>query len=274
MSYEYEKKEIDDDSNDYNELSSINSFNEYNSYILEPFPFPFNKSAERYSLELNEEKEEEKGEEKEEEKEEKQNKKLNKKFITIRKRGRGAKPDNLLKKKRIHDKFSDDNKIRKINVHFYSFLLNFINTILEYTEINQEFKSIDYKYKNILNKNNFSSLKHSNICDVLSLDISPKFKTMPNETNKNVCEQSVKNPVIKNLLNEKYFNLFKDIYYINKRNINMEKYGLKQIIHLPIKIKMFYEFIEKNRKKYDEKSNDGDEYAISLKECTRKYFLN
>ena len=100
MSYEYEKKQLDDDSNDYNELSSINSFNEYNSFILEPFPFPINKSSERYSLDLNKEKEEKK----DEEKEEKQNKKLNKKFITKRKRGREAKPENLRKKNRFKNK--------------------------------------------------------------------------------------------------------------------------------------------------------------------------
>ena len=140
-------------------------------------------------------------------------------------------------------------------------------------EINHEFKRINYKDKSKVNKKQFSILKYSNIGDVLSLGISPKFKTKPNELNKKVYEEIVKNPVIKNLLNEKYFNLFQDIYYINKRNINLEKYGLKQIIHLPNKIEMYNEFIENNRKIFNEKSNDGDEYVNSLKECTKKYFL-
>ena len=261
MNYEDDKNELDD----YNELSSFNSFNGFNSLIFDPFPI--NKFTERSSLELNKENEEEK----DKEKGEKQNKKSNKIFITKRKRGR--KPENLLKKKRTHDKFSDDNKIRKINVHFCSFLQKCTNTILEFMEINQEFKRINYKDKSKVNKKQFSILKDSNIGDVLSLGISPKFKTMPNEINKKVYEESIKNPIIKNLLGEKYFNLFQDIYYINKRNINLEKYGLKQIIHLPNKIEMYNEFIENNRKKFNEKSNDGDEYANSLKECTKKYFL-
>ena len=158
-------------------------------------------------------------------------------------------------------------------IYFCSFLQNCTNTILEFMEINQEFKRLNYKDKSKVNKKQFSILKNSNIGDVLSLGISPKFKTMPNEINKKVYEESIKNPIIKNLLGEKYFNLFQDIYYINKRNINLEKYGLKQIIHLPNKIEMYNEFIEKNRKKFDEKSNDGDKYVNSLKECTKKYFL-
>ena len=266
MSNEYDNNKLDGDSNHYNELSSINSFHEYDSLISEPFPFPINKEKE-------EEKDEEKEEEKDEEKEEKPNKKSNKIFITERKRGRKPNRENLLNEKRNHSKFSYDNILRKINVHFYSFLLNSTNNILEFMEINQEFKRINYKDKSKVNKKQFSILKDSNIGDVLSLGISPKFKTKPNELNKKVYEEIVKNPVIKNLLNEKYFNLFQDIYYINKRNINMEKYGLKQIIHLPNKIEMYNEFIEKNRKKFDEKSNDGDKYVNSLKECTKKYFL-
>ena len=117
MNIEDDKNELDDDLNPYNELSSFNSFNVFNSLIFDPFPFPINKFIERSSLELNKENEEEK----EEEKEEKPNKKSNKIFITKRKRGRETKPENLLKKKRTHDKFSDDNKIRKINVIFVLF---------------------------------------------------------------------------------------------------------------------------------------------------------
>lgn len=257
MEYQSYKNELDN--NSYNELLSLNELNFSN---LESF------SMTHFNYENEEIKE------KEEEKKKKEKKQITKqnKILINKKRGRKAKPENLFKR-RTHDKFADDNLKNKIQIHYNSFLVNTINKILDNLGIDEQFKNINYKYKINVNKKKYTFLKKSNIGDILSLGISPKFKTKPNEINKMVYENVIKNKVIEKLLNEKYYNLFRDIYYKNVRYINMEKYGLKQIIILPNKIEMFKEFIEKNKKNYDDKSNDGKKYIDCLYKITEKYFL-
>ena len=262
MFYEYEQNELDDDNLASLELLSINSLNNFNPSILDVFSFNQVKNENEENSEIGrmiwcEQ----------------PTIKSNKLFIITRKRGRKANPLTFLQQKRIHDKFSDDNIKRKIKSSYFTFILNYTNEILKAMGINEKFKNINYKYKSIVNKKYFSFLKNSTIGNILSQSISPKFKTKPDKINKIIYEKIIGNPIIKNFLNEKYFNLFQNIYYKNERNINMEKYGLKEIIKLTNKIEMYKEFILKNKKIFDEKSNDGNKYIKTLEECTKKYFL-
>ena len=61
---------------------------------------------------------------------------------------------------KIHDKFAADNILRKIHVHFMSFILSVVNELLNHLEdCPFKFIDIDYKNKKALNKKKFPSLK-------------------------------------------------------------------------------------------------------------------
>ena len=62
------------------------------------------------------------------------------------------KDNKIIKKKKCHGKNETDNLIRKIQVHYISFIRSFINEIIMHLNINKKFLKIDYKIKKILIK--------------------------------------------------------------------------------------------------------------------------
>ena len=73
------------------------------------------------------------------------------------KRGRKGSNNN----KRIHGASDDDNVMRKIQVHFLSFIINFVNDIIR-TFVNKNvplFKNFDYKIKKIVNRKSVENVK-------------------------------------------------------------------------------------------------------------------
>ena len=95
------------------------------------------------------------------------------------------------KNKIIHDNTKQDNLLRKIHVHFLSFLVNISNDALK-TQIkdnNYNFKSIEYKKKLKIDEENFKTMKSLSIKDILEMNISPKFSTFDKEENKNTLNK-------------------------------------------------------------------------------------
>ena len=108
-----------------------------------------------------------------------------------------------------------------------------------------------------------------NIGQVLLLGISPKY--IKKDTNLNLYEKIIKNPVINNILSENYLTIFKNIYLRNERIVNMEKYGLNKIFQLSNNVKMYDDLIDKMKKKYGEGTYDCQQYINSLNNCADKY---
>ena len=93
----------------------------------------------------------------------------------IKKRGRKQKNIN----KRIHCATDDDNMQRKIQVHYITFITNFINDIIKtFTKSKNVplFKKIDYQLKKVVNHKYFNYIKTQNIGQILQLKPSPKLK--------------------------------------------------------------------------------------------------
>ena len=157
----------------------------------------------------------------------------------------------------------------KLQVNFLTFLVNFINEILRHLRIKGNFSQIDYSYKKRVNKKFISYLKGLNIGQVLLLGISPKY--IKKDTNLNLYEKIIKNPVINNILSENYLTIFKNIYLRNERIVNMEKYGLNKIFQLSNNVKMYDDLIDKMKKKYGEGTYDCQQYINSLNNCADKY---
>ena len=261
-----------------NENLSFDSMGEANHFEKESFPItPFNQnifSAEN-TYEISNEIFPFQNNFNFEEKKEKVNKIINNSRIKNLK-GRKRKRDKFhinYNYRYIHDKFGTDNLLRKIQVHYLSFIVQFANVVLNKFEYDEFFVKTDYKLKKTVNKDYISFLKGLTISDILCWDISPKFKKKRKEYNKKLYRKVIVNPIIKNIFSEKYLSLFRDIYFKNKRIINLDKYGLKDNIKLPEKkVKMYKELLEKN----EEHENDikKNEYINRLKNCINKNFLS
>ena len=77
----------------------------------------------------------------------------------------------------IHRSDSFDNLLRKIQVHFLNFLIDFCNDALktEYENSDYTFKQIKYyKVKEEIKYSYLKNLKHCSIKDILNFDISSK----------------------------------------------------------------------------------------------------
>ena len=152
-------------------------------------------------------------------------------------------------------KFGDDNILSKANCHFINFLASYINFILNFFDIEEKFVKIDYsKYKKKINKKIFLVLKNSTIGQILSGEISPKFRTLIKNKNMNYLLYI---KIINKILSEKYIDLFRNVYYKNERIINLKKYDnniqIGNIILPKTEVKMFEDFLNKERKKGSEK---------------------
>ena len=167
------------------------------------------------------------------------------KFITTKSnRGRKRKRDEDTETENIehngHTKFSSDNIKTKVQCHFFSFLREFVNFFLDHFGYTEQFFDIDYKVKISSNKKTFPLLKETPIGDLLSKNISPRLKTQPNkQINLTIYQKVINNPIINNLLSEKYITLFKEIYYKSNPIINLKGYGLDYTFKLSPKIQMF-----------------------------------
>ena len=242
----------------------LNSENILDSFIGQPFNYKINPEIETVEiLKLNELSDH------------KPNNKKNTKnhifsIITHKKRGR----INSRERKNIkpHDKFFEDNIVRKLQVNYINFITNFINEILK--EIGREdlqFITLDYLYKRKVDKEHRNKLKTKTIAEVLSNNISPKFKTKNMNKNIETVEIIKKENIniLINILNKEIFFFFDKIYFKNYRNFNLKEFGFDDLeIKLPKHIKLFEDLLIKNKKEIH-----YEEYKARIYRCANKYFL-
>lgn len=191
------------------------------------------------------------------------NVKKNKKFCK-KKRGRKMKQNNSTKEENnqnTHDKFSNDNLLRKIQIHYISFLISIINLILRDLNYEEQFLKLNYNIKKNINKKFFESLKNKKLSEIICNKISKKYKKYDSNINIKIYNKIKNNEILKNFFNENYLSFFKNIYYESKRIINLKKYGLEKEIFLSEEIKMFKDLLQDNidenidNKKYVEEIN-------------------
>ena len=113
-----------------------------------------------------------------------------------KKRGRKAKS----MPKKEHDRMASDNIIKTTKTKSFEYILKFINLLLKKMNLNFELVKLDHKYVNDLSRENEFRIFNSKLKDILSLDISPKFKKKEKDNNKKVIEAIIEN---EKKLNEK-----------------------------------------------------------------------
>ena len=177
-------------------------------------------------------------------------------------------PITCIEEERIHDNLAKDNVTRRIQVYAMNSMIQFVNEIISKIDIGLEnipiFKKIDYSFKQNINSDIFEENKKKTIENFLETEISPKYKTFSSDSNKKEKEKIKKNAVIKNILSMTYIDFFKEIFYENKRIIDLSKYGLKKIINLSTKVKTYENM-------FNEKTDEN--YRKRAAQIIRKKFL-
>ena len=247
--------------------SASESENNNNSFFLEIFKKPiFDPISEDISFdEKSKESKEKKLESQENEKNGKRSypifsviKEEIKDTKILKKRGR-QKTSEDHKKNKIHKFDSSDNILRKIHSHYLSFIIFFLNDILNYLNYSQRFLDLNYKIKKKANKKDIENIKKKSIGDIICQEISGKYTSKDKYYNKVIFEQIKDNIILKNILSEKYINVFKKIYHRGNKIINLREYGLNKKVILSNRVKMYKDLLLK------------DEIKDLNHSCRRKY---
>ena len=165
---------------------------------------------------------------------------------------------------KIHDKYTSDNLLRKVQVHYLSFIVRFLNEILKFLCCEQRFLNLNYEFKSNVNKKFFSSLKTKTIGDIISTQISVKYKKEAQNYNKNIFDQTKNNKILDKIYSENYSLFFKKIYFKSKREINLREYGLNKKIILSEKVEMYEDLLE----------NKEYVYKRNIKKCVNQHFFH
>jgi hypothetical protein len=179
------------------------------------------------------------------------------------KKRNGRKPGKIRQK--FHDSSTDDNCLLKIQNNFFNFIVNLANEVLIKENINLDFKLVDYKIKSNVNHDFFCWLKKMSIKNILSMDISPKYRSKKKDYNREVLYQIYN---YSNWLND-FFNInYLDLFYEYHNN---EKPLLKFVFKgKEIKIskaKSFYYLL-------NNKNNKDKKIVKDLSNIAKRFFIN
>ena len=137
------------------------------------------------------------------------------KFRAFSLQKKGRKTEKPIEK--LHDSSADDNCLRKIQNHFFKFIINLTNEVLTKENIEEDFKPIDYKIKSNVNHDFFCELQKKSIKNILEMNISPKYKSKSKDINREVLNKinSYSN-WLNDFFNINYLDLFSE-YYNNEK---------------------------------------------------------
>ena len=182
---------------------------------------------------------------------------------TVLKNKKRGRQTNLKEGNKNHDKFTPDNIIRKIQVHFITFIVFFLNDILSSFGITEKFCKLDYEFIKDTNKQKLAELKNKNIGEIISNKISTRYKKDEN-TNINLYENLKSNETFGKIFSMNYMIFFKMFYMKNEKTVDLRILGIEKEIALSKETKTYYEFLAKQK---DEK------YIKKIKEILNKNYL-
>ena len=190
------------------------------------------------------------------------------KFNIKRKRKRGKERQKKQKYMRIHSPYASDNLLRQINVHYLTFIVSFLNLILDKYNYKEKFLQLSYKFKKGINKASLKVLKKTTIDKIICNEISNRYRE-DSKYNERIYNKIKSNEEINKILSDNYLNVFKNFYLKNNRIINLKAYKIDKEISLSNNAKTFNDLL---LKKGEEGINK--KYILYLKKCIKKYFVN
>lgn len=198
----------------------------------------------------------------------KEKKKESYKFNIKRKRKRGKERQKKQKYMRIHSQYASDNLLRQINVHFLTFIVSFLNLILDKYNYKEKFFQLNYTFKKKINKASLKVLKQTTIDKIICNEISNRYKE-DSKYNERIYNKIKSNEEINKILSDNYLNVFKNFYLKNNKIINLKAYKIDKEISLSNNAKTFNDLLLKKGE-----GGINKKYIIYLKKCIKKYFVN
>lgn len=182
----------------------------------------------------------------------------NVKFNTLLYQKRGRKTDEkktstISSKPKIHSANDNDNIQRKIQVNFFTFLVNLANDAVHSllpTNEKRIFLNINYKDKQGINAEKTVMLKHYNYSDILNMNISDKYIKYPLDHNKKLLNELInKNILLKKFFEQEYVLIFKKYYYNDKKPLQDYYEFEGEKIYISKKTKNFYYLLKDDGKR-------------------------
>jgi hypothetical protein len=174
------------------------------------------------------------------------------------------------KRKKEHSKFEKDNIMRKLNIHFISFMVKYVNFNIQklISKNHPLFINLSYEFKKKLNNSTFAELKNMNLGEILRNEGSWKNKRnliYESDYNERIFK-SVYKTSLKDLLDTNYIKFYREVYasssFIDKKYLD--------IYVAPKNILFFNDFLEKEIQK---NKLDGELYKKRLIYLSKKEFV-
>ena len=169
------------------------------------------------------------------------------KFITEQQRTNRGRPNRANKRKKVHSSSCTDNIINKIQTHFLTFVVCFLNDIIKgfYQYQKYKFAKFAHKQKSKVAYNYIEAMKNSTIGDLIrKMNISSKYKCS-NDKNIITMKQLETDHFCVNIFEIKYLDLFSK-YYNNNQPLKELLIEGKKITFSP-STKSFTELLQKKR---------------------------
>jgi hypothetical protein len=204
----------------------------------------------------------------------------NKFKVSKNQRGRKKKEITLNKKRieKVHNKFGKDNMIRKCQVSYFNFMIDFINLFIRLFNSKmrlspkKEFFPIDYDIKKIVNRNQKIMIHTNSIEEMMKKNISKKHSRSRLSSNKDLCEEIKQYgiPEIEKIFKKNFTFLF-DIYHKSVRKFNLKELDesfANLIIEIPETVELYEDMLNKNQ-------NDikFEEYKKLMENSIKNYFV-
>ena len=195
-------------------------------------------------------------------------------IVEKKRRGRKPKEDVNSKIKRIHEAYDYDNILRKIQVHFLTFIISFANDLIEAfipNCKNLKFKNLSYNIKKTVNHSYVEKLKNKTIGDILQFKASPKNKKFSDSINEQIYQKvCYLSPFLKHFFNISYLQLFSEYYFKANRSFCIE--GIN--VNISQRTKFFVDLVQKNIEAADKMQQIAiNNFIESKKEVKQPIFL-
>jgi hypothetical protein len=191
-------------------------------------------------------------------------------FITQLMNKKRGKPS-ILNMNKVHDKFSFDNELRKVNNHSLSCIVPFLNVILIVLDINEEFYQLSYEFKKEIKNSYFCELKKKTLGEIICNKISSKYIKHDENKNINLYKKLENHEILKKIFKMDYITFFKRYYMESKKCINLKDFGLEKEIILSEKCKMYNDLIESIKKS---SNKDNEKYIKSIQKCIDQNYIS
>ena len=177
------------------------------------------------------------------------------------------------KRKKQHSKFDKDNLMKKLNIHYISFIVKYVNFNIQrfISRKHPLFANLCYEFKKKLNSTTFNKLKNMTLGEVLKNEGSCKNKRniiYEKDENEKLFN-SIYETELKNLLDINYIEFFKQVYS-KTSPLDKIKLDFYKKFKAPKKILFLDDFIKKEVEK--DKIN-GELYKKRIKLLTKNEFI-